>query len=222
MALNFNSLVVFAAVLQSVTCFLIARHHRRSTPFPSIPTRLGVQLYNSNSKDSEEESLSFDMTELQKRMDQQLTQYYDLFTNDDEADTVRPDDVYIIVFNPGKEDEGEQGVHTIEFPLGSGNNVILAFENDDECIDFARMLKDMQFYDPVPQMANLEQLEEFCNGMGVGVKVVPENTRLRPPADNVEELQMNPNLRKDKDRLNRAFMATSEENDKDESESAWE
>jgi len=50
----------------------------------------------------------------------------------------KPEDVYIILFNPGTEQEG---VHTVEYPKGSGNNVILAFESKENAIDSHRLFK---------------------------------------------------------------------------------
>lgn len=57
----------------------------------------------------------------------------------------RPIDVHIILFCP---DTDNEGVHTIEFPKGSGNNVILAFESQTECNTFASALKEQNFFDP--------------------------------------------------------------------------
>ena len=91
----------------------------------------------------------------------------------------KPEDVYIILFNPGTEQEG---VHTVgkqqknhfflilpkrifsfkilkylsqigfciypEYPKGSGNNVILAFESKEECDRFSQALQDQQFFEP--------------------------------------------------------------------------
>ena len=185
------------------------------------------QLLSNNNDNDDNKASGFDMNELKKRMDQQMNQYYDLLMDDDDANNIRPEVVYIIVFNPGTEQE--QGVHTIEFPKGSGYNVLLAFESDDECIEFAKMLKNMHFFHPVPQMANLSELEVFCQGLGLPVKVVPQGKALRPPADNVEELSINPNLQREKQSLNRAFMASDDEGGNEEEsnssqglESAWE
>jgi hypothetical protein len=162
------------------------------------------------------------MEELRARMDQQMNQYYDLLLTEDGEDEVNPDHVYIVIFNP--DSEAEQGVHTIEFPKGSKQNILLAFESDDECIEFAEMLKNMQFYNPIPQMANFNELKAFCQGLGVPVKVVPRGKGLRPPADIVEELSMNPNLQQDKEKLNRACEAHDNEkiDASDDLNGAWE
>jgi len=224
-------IALFAALTmsapQNATAFssraFVSRRLRQEVPVYDLSTSV-VQLSRSSSDgmDNDDTKPSFDMNELQKRMDQQMTQYYDLLMGEDTSE-VRPEFVYLIVFNPDNEET--QGVHTIEFPKGSGDNIILAFESDDDCIEFAQMLKNVQFFKPVPQMANLSELEVFCQGLGVPVKVVPQGKKLRPPADNVEEFTMNPNLRQDKQKLNRAFIASDEDNGDCSSEglgSAWE
>lgn len=199
-----------------------------ATAFSSPPRVLGkykshsVQSFSSEGFSGDEESSSFDMDELRARMDQQMNQYYDLLLTEDGEDVVNPDHVYIVIFNP--DSEAEQGVHTIEFPKGSKQNILLAFESDDECIEFAEMLKNMQFYNPIPQMANFNELKAFCQGLGVPVKVVPRGKGLRPPADIVEELSMNPNLQQDKEKLNRACEAHDNEkiDASDDLNGAWE
>jgi len=57
----------------------------------------------------------------------------------------RPENVFIILFYPDTPDEG---AHTIEFPKGSGNNLLLAFECEMECNRFAAFLEDQKFFDP--------------------------------------------------------------------------
>jgi hypothetical protein len=56
-----------------------------------------------------------------------------------------PDDVHIILFNP---DTPNEGVHTIEYPKGSGKNIILAFESKKECVKFSNLLREQHFFDP--------------------------------------------------------------------------
>lgn len=40
------------------------------------------------------------------------------------------------------------GVHSIEYPHGSGNNVVLAFTQATGCRKFAATLKEQEFFDP--------------------------------------------------------------------------
>eukprot|EP00814_Leptocylindrus_danicus_P021716 CAMPEP_0116035414 /NCGR_PEP_ID=MMETSP0321-20121206/20354_1 /TAXON_ID=163516 /ORGANISM="Leptocylindrus danicus var. danicus, Strain B650" /LENGTH=283 /DNA_ID=CAMNT_0003512243 /DNA_START=195 /DNA_END=1046 /DNA_ORIENTATION=+ len=114
----------------------------------------------------------------------------------------RPSEVHIILFYPDTEDEG---VHTVEFPPGSGNNVILGFESLDECRHFAEILKQQDFFDPQPEEMNLEALETYCKALEVKVQIVPEGTNLEPPESNVESLTHNPELRATKSSLDRLF-----------------
>lgn len=122
----------------------------------TISTRRTV-LSSSNSpiSNDDDNGKELNMRELQERIDKQTNQYYELFLSDDN-DGPRPEVVNIIVFNPDQEEE--QGVHTVEFPKGSGNNIILAFECEKECIRFSQMLKDMLFYDPVVSCDVAERL----------------------------------------------------------------
>ena len=99
-----------------------------------------------------------DMEVLRKRIEKQETQYAKLLMEqskyeisddfDDDSDEMRPlpQSVHIILFLP---ETPEQHVHTIEIPKGSGNNVLLAFEDEGECHMFAEMLvRDLGFVDP--------------------------------------------------------------------------
>mmetsp|Transcript_22116 Transcript_22116/g.41214 ORF Transcript_22116/g.41214 Transcript_22116/m.41214 type:complete len:227 (-) Transcript_22116:262-942(-) len=88
----------------------------------------------------------------------------------------KPSDVYVILFNPNTE---EEGVHTVEYPRGSGNDVILAFESQLECEQFSSRLKDQNFFDPFTQEVKLDFLEKYCKSLGVLVQVVPEGLDIR-------------------------------------------
>ena len=58
-----------------------------------------------------------------------------------ESSHQHPESVYIIAF--------EQGIHSIEYPKGSGNNVVLAFESQRACDKFAEHLRAQHFFDPM-------------------------------------------------------------------------
>mmetsp|Transcript_2518 Transcript_2518/g.4003 ORF Transcript_2518/g.4003 Transcript_2518/m.4003 type:complete len:148 (+) Transcript_2518:499-942(+) len=87
----------------------------------------------------------FDMEELRHRIAEESNPYQDLFKTKEWDQRAKPDFVNIILFKP---DTAEEGVHTVEYPKGSGSNVILAFESMEECDAFAAMLKAQQFFDP--------------------------------------------------------------------------
>jgi hypothetical protein len=82
----------------------------------------------------------FDMDELKQRISQEtVPQLFACLTSK------RPEQVHVILFNPHTEQEG---MHTIEYPRGSGTNVILAFEDSNDCDAFSENLVRQQFHDP--------------------------------------------------------------------------
>lgn len=124
-------------------------------------TFLGSSDNNNNGKKSYG---FFDDEEVDRKRD--ASQF--IFDIDEDS---RPEDVFIVLFNP---DTDREGVHTLEYPVGSGLNKILAFESKEECEQFAASLKEQQFFDPKPQEMNLEALEDYCDQIGVDIQVVPE------------------------------------------------
>mmetsp|Transcript_45969 Transcript_45969/g.53788 ORF Transcript_45969/g.53788 Transcript_45969/m.53788 type:complete len:245 (+) Transcript_45969:86-820(+) len=159
-----------------------------------------------------------DSKALQKRIDQQTNQYYNLFEGNITANVDKSDKVSIILFSKDTDDEG---VHTIEYPVGSGKNILLAFESFDECSNYAHMLKDMEFFDPQPSRVELLGLETYCDQLGVPVKIVPIGFHLTPPTSVVEELSKNPELGNEKNMLEELFTVEDVSADDDFS-SAWE
>jgi len=117
-------------------------------------------------------------------------------------DKPKPKDVFIILFQPDTDDEG---VHTVEFPKGSSNNVILAFESMEECEVFADILKNQEFFEPQPTNIALQELESFCDPIGVEIQVVPKGTYLVPPSDTVDTLDHNPYLNQARENLENLF-----------------
>mmetsp|Transcript_4027 Transcript_4027/g.11478 ORF Transcript_4027/g.11478 Transcript_4027/m.11478 type:complete len:350 (-) Transcript_4027:60-1109(-) len=117
----------------------------------------------------------------------------------------RPESVHIILFNPQTKQEG---MHTIEFPKGSGNNLVLAFESKSECDHFASQLAESgggSFSDPVTYELALDTLNSYCQNLGVYVQVVPTGTDIRPPTSNSPVLGHNPNLNIEKLTLDYLF-----------------
>jgi hypothetical protein len=97
----------------------------------------------------------FDMDELKKRIaaDQRNPYYSGWFHGTaalkkklEDVSQEPPVTVYIITFDPTENCNG--GIHSIEYPVGSGNNVILAFESKEACDRFAVQLREQQFFDP--------------------------------------------------------------------------
>jgi hypothetical protein len=84
----------------------------------------------------------------------------------------KPEMVYIVMYNPGTPREG---IHTVGYPKGSESDILLAFEDLDECVKFTDMLKGHPNLpeEPVPSPTGLEQIEQACQEMGLPIQVVP-------------------------------------------------
>ena len=102
----------------------------------------------------------FDMDELKQRIRQDSSPIF-LFPDQQEQQRQMPERVYVVMFQPGT---ARQGAHTIEYPKGSGNNVILAFSSRHSCQKFANALKDLNFYQPtvrdMPKHRRISCMEE--------------------------------------------------------------
>ena len=125
---------------------ITARKRRKST-LPLQASEDDNDNINDRSNENED-SISLDMNILQQRMDRQQNQYAKLIMEQSryiEQETNFPESVHIILFNP---DTPNQNVHTLEIPKGSGNNMILAFEDGADCGLFAQSLRELEFVDP--------------------------------------------------------------------------
>lgn len=119
----------------------------------------------------------------------------------------RPESVNVILFNPQTK---EEGMHTIEFPKGSGNNIVLAFESRSECDRFAEQLAESgeeSFSAPVTYEIPTDGLEAYCNKLGIFVQMVPagRGTNIRPPTSTSPVLGHNPNLHIERQTLDYLF-----------------
>jgi Protein of unknown function (DUF3110) len=153
-------------------------------------------------KKTEKKSDSFDMKELKQRINEVTNPYHELFAAASLQE--RPEQVHVIWFKPNTE---EQGVHTIEYPKGSGNNFVLAFESKEACDKFAKSLQQAQHFDnPQPMEFELDSVESFCDMLGIFVQVVPEGMEILPPTRNVQHLgKHNPHLKEEKSHLDYIF-----------------
>lgn len=85
----------------------------------------------------------------------------------------RPEIVYILMYNPGTDQEG---VHTTEYPKdGSGSEVVLGFEEIADCVDFSTALKQNPNFplEPIPTPAPFDQMQAAVQGMGLNILIVP-------------------------------------------------
>ncbi len=206
-------------------------------------------LFDDDIYDEEGETIYFEKSLTDDEKKQMIKDYFNKAFNYDGA-VSRPDEVHIILFNPNTVREGAHSINIL------GNNIILAFESKIECEQFSSHLKEQNFFEPVvskimrlnlfpfymlmmqhrllryysclkqPQPINLDALERYCKQIRVDVQVVPKGAKLRPPSQQVFNLDMNPNLEKEIKQLDYLFqMSESELGDTciDEEElGAWE
>lgn len=129
---------------------------------------------------------SFDMGELNDRISAETkkagsTTFLETLDVDDSEYML-----YIIVFESSG--GGPSGIHSVEYPKGSGLNTILAFESCEVCEKFCAQLKAKNFFNPSPQELPLPRLEELSNKLGVSLKVIPAGVDVIAPKEHVENL----------------------------------
>lgn len=133
-------------------------------------------------------------------------------------DRPKPKEVFIILF---EKDTDNEGVHSIEFPKGSGNNVLLAFESLEQSEIFANTLKNQHFLDPQPTEIPLKDLEEFSGDANVEIQIVPKGTSINPPTENVDTFDHDPHFHQTKSKLE-SLLDLTFESEKDDAFGSWE
>ena len=118
----------------------------------------GDEFDNVNDSDEDEDDYLRKNQNLSKDEKKQLAKSFFANILDYDEDEMKPEEVHIILFNPNT---NKEGVHTIEFPKDSGNNIILAFESQVECEQFSMNLKEQHFFDPVVRFT-ITLLFFFC------------------------------------------------------------
>ncbi|GMH78528.1 hypothetical protein TrST_g6509 [Triparma strigata] len=164
------SLMLLMALVQTQS-FLVPTHRPRRAFTPATPALRALEKNDDS---------SFDV--LRKRISQMQE------TN---GDSPKLRDCYCIMFNPRSDDEG---IHTIEVPAGSGQNVLLAFEAKEDCVRFALVLEAQGFFNPCAEKLMFEEVESFCSGGGpnVSLQVVKAGEPLTPPEMNKENIDFVP------------------------------
>ena len=149
---------LMAATMTTTHAFV--PHHHRVAPRRSL--LLFAKKQQPNKKQQQQtDSLDF-LNDLKKRISETSNPYYAdnvLFANNNNEEKKQtldlPDDCFIVVVRPGT---AEQGVHTIEYPPGSGSNVVLAFERKASAMKFAHLLAGQLELFPDPMVSN----SSFC------------------------------------------------------------
>lgn len=180
--------------------------------FPDTNRRRSLTIIQQWSS-SEKEASSFDMNKLRERINELYGCHIPVkgaINVLPTRDRPMPENVHVVVFQPGTMN---QGAHTIEYPKGSGINVVLAFESIESCRQFAASLAEQKFVDPTPCQYRLQDLQKFFSTIGVFVQVIPDGVVLKPPTQNVPKFGHNPSLYKTKQNLDYVFAMFDDDSD---------
>lgn len=99
--------------------------------------------------------------------------------------------VFVLLFNARTDNEG---IHTLKLndPEAGAQDVVLAFEVEDDATRFALLLEAQDFPTATVEAIDMDELEEFCQGAGLELKLVTEGTLAVPPESHVEETDWQP------------------------------
>jgi hypothetical protein len=96
--------------------------------------------------------------------------------------------VWVLLFNANTDNEG---IYTLEI---EGNNIIVAFEQEDDAIRYAGLLEAQDFLSPTVERIDKQDLEEFCEESGYDLNIVPTDALLVPPEKNVDKTDWSSDL----------------------------
>ena len=89
--------------------------------------------------------------------------------------------VWVLLFNANTDNEG---IYTLEI---EGDNIVVAFEQEDDAIRYAGLLEAQDFLSPTVESIDSKDLEEFCEEAGYDLNIVPTDALLVPPEKNVDK-----------------------------------
>ena len=89
--------------------------------------------------------------------------------------------VWVLLFNANTDNEG---IYTLEI---EGDNIVVAFEQEDDAIRYAGLLEAQDFLSPTVESIDSQDLEEFCREANYDLNIVPTDGLLVPPERNVDK-----------------------------------
>jgi hypothetical protein len=93
-------------------------------------------------------------------------------------------EVFVLLFNVGTDNEG---IHTLKVNPPDGEDVVLAFEEEDDATRFAILLEAQDFLEPTVEPIRETELRSICEQSGLGYKFVPAGQLEIPPEHNIED-----------------------------------
>jgi len=89
--------------------------------------------------------------------------------------------LWVLLFNTGSDN---QKIYT---RLEGGNNIVLAFAQEDDAIRYAGLLEAQDFPTAVIESIDQSELVEICDDTGLGLSIVGIEELVIPPIRNTEE-----------------------------------
>jgi hypothetical protein len=89
--------------------------------------------------------------------------------------------VWVLLYNARTDNEG---IYTLQI---ESNNIIVAFEQEDDAIRYAGMLEAQDFLVLTVEDIDQQELEEFCKDANYDLNIVPTDALLVPPEKNVDK-----------------------------------
>jgi hypothetical protein len=89
--------------------------------------------------------------------------------------------VWVLLYNARTDNEG---IYTLQI---ESNNIIVAFEQEDDAIRYAGMLEAQDFLVLTVEDIDQQELEEFCQDANYDLNIVPTDALLVPPEKNVDK-----------------------------------
>ncbi len=99
--------------------------------------------------------------------------------------------VWVLLYNARTDNEG---IYTLQI---ESNNIIVAFEQEDDAIRYAGMLEAQDFLTLTVEIIDKQELEEFCEDAKYDLNIVPTDALLVPPEKNVDKTDWSKNLDQD-------------------------
>lgn len=156
---------VFAAVALTVSVLLVAQSSPTSTVVAAFAPPTAASFLKTRSSHQSRLFASVEETE---------DEY--LVCARDSPLATKPDVCYIIMYNPSTPQEG---IHTMTYPRGSEDDLLLAFESLDDCVAFAQIIREdasVQYGEPVPTPTSMLQIESACQRMDLPLAIVPASS----------------------------------------------
>lgn len=94
--------------------------------------------------------------------------------------------VWVLLYNPRSENEG------IYAQMIGDQNVVIAFEDEDDAVRYSGYLEAQDFRAPVPEAIDKEEIKEFCESAGYEYYLVSAGELCVPPEQNVQQTDWQP------------------------------